>query len=112
MTSKVSALVTVAFFAVASAFGQDKSCIGKWKLYPQPQDGIISYLTIKEKNNEYVLVRTKDPKQTWKMTWNKKVNAFDVNIDGKQGTISMDNKTKHLLFKASDGGRFEMVTDK
>lgn len=112
MTSKVLALVTVAFLSVAIAYGQDKNCIGKWKLYPQPQDGIISYLTIRENNNEYVLVRTKDPKQTWKMTWNKKANAFDVNLDGKQGTISIDNKTKHLLFKATDGVKFEMVADK
>jgi hypothetical protein len=46
------------------------------------------------------------------MTWNKKANAFDVNLDGKQGTISIDNKTKHLLFKATDGVKFEMVADK
>jgi hypothetical protein len=112
MASKISALVPFVFFSITSAFAQDKNCVGKWKLYTQPQDGIISYLTVTEKNNEYLLVRTKDPKQTWKMTWNKKVNAFDVNLDGKQGTISMDNKTKHLLFRAADGGKFEMAADK
>jgi hypothetical protein len=112
MKLKNLALTAISFFFLANSFGQDKNCVGKWKLYPQPQDGIISYLTVKEKNNEYLLVRTKDPKQTWKMTWNKKANAFDVNLDGKQGTISVDNKTKHLLFKAADGDRFEMVADK
>jgi hypothetical protein len=112
MKSKISVLLTVAIFSCAFAFGQDKNCIGKWKLFPQPQDGMISYLTIKEESNEYVLVRTKDPKQTWKMTWNKKANAFDVDLDGKQGTINIDNKTKHLIFKAIGGGKFEMVADK
>jgi hypothetical protein len=91
---------------------QDKGCIGKWKLYPKPQDGLISYLTVSEKSNEYTLVRTKDPKQKWKMTWNEKTKAFDVNLDGKKGTINLDNTTKHLVFKSVDGGKFEMEPDK
>jgi hypothetical protein len=51
MKSKISALAT-AIFSCTFAFGQDKNCIGKWKLYPQPQEGIISYLTWKIGKNE------------------------------------------------------------
>jgi hypothetical protein len=111
MISKVSVLFAITFFAVATTFGQDKNCIGKWKLHPQPQDGLISFLTVTENNKQYFLVRTKDPKQKWKMTWNEKTKVFDVNLDGKKGTISFDGKTERLTVSASDGGKFEMTKD-
>lgn len=105
--------LNVMFFGIAfSSFGQDKSCIGKWKLFPKPQDGVISYLTVSENNNEYYLVRTKDPKQKWKMTWNEKSKAFDVDLEGKKCKISMDKNTKHLVFDDGKSGKFEMIADK
>ncbi|MGZ4055537.1 MAG: hypothetical protein ACXVNM_01945 [Bacteroidia bacterium] len=93
---------------VLASFSQNEKAFGKWKVVPEPKDGIIGHLTLAKVGSEFWISRTKEPKDKWQLTFDKKNHDFQGNVDGKEVLISFNEKTDHLVIKDKVDGKILM----
>ena len=105
---KIILLFVFMTFGVLTSFSQNEKAFGKWKVVPEPKEGIIGHLTLAKVGSEFWLSRTKEPKDKWKLSYDNKTHEYHGNLEGKDVIISFNEKTDHLVIKDKVDGKVQM----